>query len=98
MALIVKNAKFKNTEVTAPEIYIRIQFTAMADGKRTMAMLLSGLNKELALSMKEVETNIPKNLILELEENQSQDLATIHEVVKEKLLSIDADLEIDIYL
>ena len=98
MALLVNNAKIKNTELTAPEIYVRLQYTAMPDGKKTTVLLLTGLNKELALTYQEIATNLPKGINLEMAEGQLQDLATIHELVKAHLEGLDLGLEVTIQL
>ena len=85
MALLVKKTKFKNTEVEAPELYVRLQYLAKADGLRTSVMLMSGLTKEDALSWKKVDTDLPEQIILEMAENEQQDLSVIHQKVKTEL-------------
>lgn len=96
MALLVNNAKFKNTEVTSPEVYVRLQYVALADGKKVSVALLSGLNKENALAYNSIATNIPENLLIELPEGQVQDLATIHNVVKTELEAKGFTVTIDL--
>lgn len=96
MALLITNANFKNTDVTAPQLYARIQYFANADGKRVNAKLIISDNKENALAWNEITTNIPDSLALTLEEGQNQDLATIHEVVKSQLEELGFEVTIDL--
>ena len=98
MSLLVKNAKFKNTEVTAPEVYVRLQYVAQADGKKVSVALLSGLDKAGALSWKTVPTNIPENLLVEVAEGANQDLAVVHDLVKSALVALDLGLDVTINL
>lgn len=85
MALLINNAKFKNTTVTAPQVYVRLQYVALADGKKTSVSLLTGLDKESTLSWKTLSTNLPEQFLLEMAENEIQDLAVIHNKVKSEL-------------
>lgn len=96
MALLIDNAKIKNTEISAPQIYTRLQYIAVADGKKVQCVLLTGLNKADALAYKTIATNIPENLALTMDENQNQDLATIHEVAKAKLEELGFVVTIDL--
>jgi len=96
MALLIKNAKFKNTTVTAPDVYARIQFVAIADGKKVAVSLLTGLDKESALAYNSVSINIPEGMTLTLNENQNQDLATVHELVKTELEKEGLEVTIDL--
>ena len=98
MSLLVKNAKFKNTEITAPDVYIRLQYVAMANGKTASVVLMSGADKADALAWKAIPTNLPEQLLVTLEEGQSQDLATIHDLVKANLEALDLGLEVTIQL
>jgi len=84
MALLVSKTKFKNTEIEAPQMYVRLQYVAMADGLKTSVMLKSGLTKESALSWETVATDLPENLTVEMGE-QKQDLDVIHNLVKAEL-------------
>jgi hypothetical protein len=96
MALLVSNSKFKNTTVEAPEMYVRLQYLALANGKNTSIILNTYLNKEAYKSNLTVDTNIPSQLLLVLEENQTQDLAVIHEIVKTELENLGFTVIIDI--
>jgi hypothetical protein len=98
MSLLVKNAKFKNTEVAAPEVYVRLQYVAQADGKKVAVALLSGLNKEAALTWKTVPTNLPENLLVEVPEGANQDLAVVHDAVKAALEALDLGFDVTINL
>jgi len=98
MALLVKNAKFKNTEVTAPEVYVRLQYLALADGKSASVLLMTGFDKAGALAYASVPVNLPEQLLVTLEEGQSQDLATIHDLVKANIEALDLGLEVTIQL
>jgi hypothetical protein len=98
MALLVNNAKFKNTEVTAPEVYVRLQYLAMADGKLASVALMTGLDKAGALAYAAVPVNLPEQLLVTLEEGQAQDLATIHDKVKASLEALELGLEVTVQL
>jgi hypothetical protein len=87
MALLVKNAKFRNTEITAPELYVRLQYTCPADGTKANANLLVGVDKQATLTIKLIATNIPEYLSVIIPEGQSQDLAVVHTLVKADLES-----------
>lgn len=85
MALLINNTKFKNTDVTTPQLYSRIQFMAFPDGKKTGVKLFTALNKQGALNWQLIETDLPEQLVFEMAEGQTQDLATIHQLVKTEL-------------
>lgn len=87
MALLINNAKFKNTTVSAPQVYVRLQYVALADGKQTSVVLLTGLDKESALTWSGISTNLPEQFLLEMNDNETQDLAVIHNKVKAELES-----------
>jgi hypothetical protein len=86
MALLVNKAKFKNTEIQTPQMYVRLQYVAMADGLKTAVMLKSGLTKEAVSSGETVATDLPENLMIQMGE-QKQDLEVIHNLVKTELES-----------
>lgn len=96
MALLVSNSKFKNTNVEAPEMYVRLQYLALANGKNTSVVLNAYLNKEAYKTNLFVDTTIPSQLLIQLEENQTQDLQVIHELVKTKLEELGLTAIIDI--
>jgi hypothetical protein len=82
MGLLITNAKFKNTDIVAPQVYARLQYFAHADGKKTNVKLIVSDNKVNALAYKEISTNLPETLIITLQDGQNQDLSTIHDMVK----------------
>lgn len=98
MALLVKNAKFKNTEITAPELYVRLQYVALADGKKAQVALMSGADKAAALAWKAIPTNLPEHVLVELAEGQAQDLVTIHDLVKANIEALDLGFDVTIQL
>ena len=95
MGLLVSKTKFKNTEIEAPQMYVRLQYVAMADGKKTQVLLKSGLNKEAVLNWETVATNLPENLMVEMGE-QKQDLDVIHNLVKAELEAKGFEVVIDL--
>jgi hypothetical protein len=95
MALLVSNAKFKNTEIQTPQMYVRLQYVAIADGLKTSVMLKSGLTKEAVSSGETVATDLPENLMLEMGE-QKQDLDVIHNLVKVELEAKGFEVVIDL--
>ncbi len=98
MALLVNNAKFVNTEVTAPEVYVRLQYTSLADGKKVSARLMTGLDKEAAMSFKAVPVNFPDTVLVEVAEGANQDLAAVHAAVKANLEALELGLEVTVQL
>lgn len=96
MGLLITNAKFKNTEISAPELYARLQYFCLLDGKKVNVKLVIATNKAEALAWKEIPTNIPESLIIVLGESESQDLATIHNAVKAKLEAEGFEVTIDL--
>ncbi len=87
MALLVSNSKFRNTEITAPELYVRLQYTCPADGTKANANLLVGVDKQATLTNKLIATDIPEYLQVLIPEGENQDLLVIHELVKSDLES-----------
>lgn len=98
MALLVKNAKFVNTDITAPEVYVRLQYTSLADGKKVSARLLTGLDKAAAMSFRTVSVNFSDTVLVEMAEGTNQDLAAVHAAVKSELEALDLGLEVTIQL
>jgi len=95
MALLVSNTKIKNTEIEAPQLYVRLQYVAMADGKKTQVLLRSGFNKEAVLNWETVATNLPESLSIEMGE-EKQDLDVIHNLVKVELEKQGFEVVIDL--
>lgn len=96
MALLINNAKFKNTEITAPQIYARLQYMAYLDGKTTNVQLIASDNKANALQNKRIATDLPEQIVVTLADGQVQDLATIHDAVKTELETKGFQVTIDI--
>lgn len=85
MGLIVETAKIRNTEIDITNVYVRLQYVALADGINCMVNLTGYPSKELYTTLKQVETNIDPNLRVTCGEGQVQDLLTVHELVKTAL-------------
>lgn len=96
MGLLVNNAKFKNTDIDAPQVYVRIQYLCQMDGKKVNVKLIAAKDKVDALAWKEIPTNLPEALLVVLAENESQDLATIHNAVQSQLESKGFEVNIDL--
>ena len=96
MGLLINNAKFKNTTIATPQIYARLQYVAMLDGKTTNVQLVVSDSKENAIQNKRISTDLPEQIILVLVEGQSQDLAIIHTAVKAELESKGFEVIIDL--
>jgi len=96
MALLVKNAKFRNAEITAPVFYVRLQYTCPADGTKANANLLVGVDKQATLTNKLIATDIPEYMLVQIPEGQNQDLSVIHQLIKAELES--KGLEVTIQL
>jgi hypothetical protein len=98
MALLVKNAKFVNTQITAPEVYVRLQYFADANGKSASVALLTGLDKAGALAYESIPVNLPEQVLVAIPEGDNQDLATIHNLVKANLEALELGLEVTVQL
>jgi hypothetical protein len=96
MALLIENAKFKNTEVVAPQIYARLQIFNKPSGKESGVVLLTGLNKEGALAYQSIATDLPEQILVKIPDGQSQDLLTIHELAKAELETKGFNVTIDL--
>jgi len=96
MALLINNSKFKNTEIVAPQIYVRLQIWNKPNGKESIIALLTGLDKENALNYKSIATNLPEQVLVNVPDGQAQDLLTIHELVKIELEAKDFQVNIDL--
>jgi len=96
MALLINNAKFKNTTVSAPQVYARLQYVALADGKKTSVSLLTGLDKESALTWNGIATNLPEQFLLDMSANETQDLSVIHNKVKLELENLGFEVVISL--
>ena len=96
MALLINNAKFKNTEIVAPQIYVRLQIFNKPNGKESGVALLTGLDKEGALAYKSIATDLPEQVLVSIPDGQAQDLVTIHELVKAELEAKDFQVTIDL--
>lgn len=98
MALLISNAKFKNTTISAPQIYARLQFVAQADGISVNVALICAENKQLALSWQTISTNIPESMLIKLAEGETQDLSTVHLKAKAQLESLNLGFVVTIDL
>lgn len=96
MGLLITNAKFKNTEISAPELYARLQYFCLLDGKKVNVKLVISTNKAEALAWKEIPTNLPEALTIVLGDNENQDLATIHNAVRGELEALGFEVTIDL--
>lgn len=96
MGLLINNAKFKNTTIATPQIYARLQYVALLDGKTTNVQLVVSDNKANAIQNKRIATDLPEQIIIILADGQSQDLATIHTAVKAELESKGFEVTIDL--
>lgn len=96
MSLLVKNTKFKNTEILTPEIYVRIQYVALSDGKKTNVTLLESINKDNFLNNNFISTDLPKSFTLNMLNTESQDLLVIHNKVKNELELLNFIVTIDL--
>lgn len=96
MGLLITNAKFKNTEISAPELYARLQYFCLLDGKKVNVKLVIATNKAEALVWKEIPTNLPEALTIVLGDNENQDLATIHNAVRAELEELGFEVTIDL--
>lgn len=96
MGLIITNAKVKNTEITIPSVYARLQWTAAANGINVTVQLFTGLTKQDVLNGFYVHTNLPATQFIEMETGQHQDIQNIHNGLKTKLEELGFTVTIDL--
>lgn len=96
MALIIATAKFQNSQVGVTNAYVRLQFTALANGTEIMAVLTAYENKQKFVENKPLFLQIPGNLRVVCSANQQQDLTTTHELCKEILEEMGYSVTIDL--
>jgi hypothetical protein len=96
MGLLINNAKFKNTTIATPQVYARLQYVAMLDGKTTNVQLIVSDSKANSLQNKRISTDLPEQLLIVLADGQTQDLATIHDAVKAELEAKGFEVTIDL--
>jgi hypothetical protein len=91
MALIIKPTENKKiviagTTLELPEIYVRLEFAARADGKKIEVAFLHHTTKETYLQGIYIHTNVKdetnQNLFVELLETETQSVETAHKYAK----------------
>lgn len=96
MALIIATSKFQNSQVEVTNAYVRLQFTALANGTEIMAVLTAYENKQSFIENKPLFLQIPGNLRVMCNANQQQDLITTHELCKQVLEDMGYSVTIDL--
>lgn len=87
MALIITSGKEKieipGTDLKLPQIYGRIEFFGLSDGKTLQIAVATFVNKESFVNGSQIPTNLPKsNIIATLEEAEIQSIETAHKYAK----------------
>lgn len=85
MGLIIEKAKIRNTEIDIENVYVRLQYVALANGVNCIVNLTAYPSKELHTSLKLVETNIDQNLNVSCPDGQPQNIDVVHGLVKTAL-------------
>mgnify|MGYP000200228056 CR=1 FL=1 len=95
MAILITQAKIKNTEITVNNIYGRLSFQAMPNGVNASANLTFYLTKadyELSKSPtfehKQIMVDVKNTFSLELSEGENQDLVVVTNKVVAELINL----------
>lgn len=88
MALIVNSVKFPNTDLALTNVYVRLQYTALADGKSIVVNLTCFESKIKFDELKPLTMNFPNNFRVECGIGQEQNLLVAHELSKNYLENI----------
>ena len=96
MGLIIEKAKIRNTEIEIENIYVRLQYVAMANGVNCIVNLTCYGSKQDHVSLKQIETNVDQNMNVACGEGQLQNIDVVHDLVKtvleEKGFTVTIDL------
>ena len=84
MALLISNSKFQNTDVDV-DSYVRVEFFAFKNGQTMNIRLYSYKSKEGFDLGKEIVTDIPSALVVNILAEEKQDLLTAHNYAKTEL-------------
>lgn len=94
MAIIIEKAKIKNTDIELSNVYGRLSFQAMPDGKRISANLTCymskadyDLSKAPTFEHKQLTLEVPYSFNLEMQETENQDLVIVHNKVVAELVA-----------
>ena len=103
MAIIIEKSKITNTDIEISNIYARLSFNAMPDGKRTNANLICysskadyDLSKAPTYQHKQISVEVPNNFNISLTEEENQDLIVIHNKVVAELIKLGFNATSDI--
>lgn len=97
MALIVNNAKFKNSDVVV-STYTRLEFNSRRNGKEMLIVLFSYASKESFADNieNEIDVNLKKIINATLADGEIQSLETAHNYAKAALEDLGFEVTIDI--
>jgi hypothetical protein len=97
MALIVNNAKFKNSDVEV-QTYTRLEFNSRKNGKEMLIVLFSYASKDAFVNNNEneIEVNLKKIINASLAENETQSLEIAHNYAKAELEALGFEVTIDL--
>lgn len=89
MALIVNSIKFKNIDVSVENVYVRVHFVALADGKTIGVHLTCFENKIKFQEGKSLDLDFPLNVTVKCGVDQQQTLQVAHELAKTYLENLE---------
>jgi hypothetical protein len=97
MALIVSNAKFKNSEVEV-QTYTRLEFNSRRNGKEMLIVLFSYASKDSFVDNieNEIDVDLKKIINATLADGETQSLETAHSYAKTELESLGFEVTIDL--
>jgi len=89
MALIVNSIKFKNIDFSIENVYVRLHFVALPNGKTLGVHLTCFENKDKFVELKPLDLDFPLNVTLECGVGQQQTLQVAHELAKTYLENLE---------
>lgn len=96
MGLIIETAKIRNTEIEIQNVYVRLQYVALANGVNCIVNLTCYPSKEQHSTLKIVETNIDQNMNVACGEGEVQNIDVVHNLVKAQLENKGFTVSIDL--
>jgi uncharacterized Fe-S cluster-containing protein len=89
MALIISSVTIKNTDIILENVYARLSFTALANGKHNSVSLSIYKDKENFKKQLHIITDVESSFIVECLPTQTQTIEVIHDLAKEYLEAKD---------
>ena len=102
MGLLIKEKGTKKitisgTEITLPQVYVRLEFAGRADGKTLEISMSTFASKETYTEGKMLFTDVPQgNITVEILPTESQSVEVAHNYAKDAYVQMGYNVEIDL--